>query len=48
MGGMPFIDESQMDDWREDPSATVIHAPAGSYAAKIAQETGYALVIEEP
>ena len=30
------------------PAGTVIHAPAGSYAARIAGESGFELVIEEP
>ncbi len=43
-----------MDIWanlilnaHSDPSDVTIHAPAGSYAAKIAQEAWYDLVIEE-
>jgi hypothetical protein len=31
-----------------DPSSVTIHAPAGSYAAKIAAESGFDFVIEEP
>ncbi len=42
------IGANLLDNPTGDPSNTVIHAPEGSYAAKIAKEAGYTLVIEAP